>query len=166
MSTHPSAEQYAGGVHACFTPALLHSLARRKYSKMPAVKVQEALHSRTREQLAAQQDLLPCYCCCIRTAAQHDSPSSCAGREKRQMMLLNRRPSRLPTRLVNTLPESFSFRVFSLHRFTDVTVCGLRGTSAKEWECHNEGTPARDTDKQGYVCMGGMHAGPRHVQHL
>lgn len=30
------------------------------------------------------------------------------------MMLLKRRPSRLPTRFVNTFPDAFSLRVFSL----------------------------------------------------
>ncbi len=30
------------------------------------------------------------------------------------MMLLKRRPSKLPTRFVSTFPDAFSFRVFSL----------------------------------------------------
>ena len=81
--------------------------------------------------MATHYDLLQC-CWSTRRAAQHDSPSGGAGREKRQMMLLKRRPSRLPTRLVSTLPESFSFRVFSLHGFTNVTVCSLCGTLFKE----------------------------------
>ena len=41
-------------------------------------------------------------------------PCDEGSREKRQMILLNRRPSRLPTRVVSTFPDTLSLRVFSL----------------------------------------------------